>query len=107
MTALARVERSWCRYLGLARKAIAPAVAPSSVATRSISTAPSPTSSARAGSASNLRAMPPASRLLLMRLGNLPGLLVSERLDHSFGDVDARAGVNDWILDDQIELLIG
>src|ERR1019366_1321476 len=35
-----------------------------------------------------------------------PALLVGERLDHPVGDVDARTGIDDRLLDDQVEFLV-
>src|ERR1700688_4379928 len=34
-------------------------------------------------------------------------LFVGERLDHPVGDVDARTGINDRLLDDQVKFLVG
>src|SRR5213075_809566 len=72
----------------------------SSVARRTISIAPSPSSVAPVRAASSDRSMG------AQRLRKMPTrLLVGERLDHLFGDVDLLARVDDRVLDDEIELL--
>src|SRR5258706_10584668 len=94
MTAEARVDASWGRYLGLARNAIAPGPADSRVATRDISTAASPCSVAPtrwASSASEIGTERTMSRDAGGRAPSASGalpLLVGERLDHLFRDVD-------------------
>src|SRR5690242_15884039 len=79
----------------------------SSVATRSTTTLPSPSSVAPVNRASSESGLPADSRnddIAPVRRGTL---LVGERLDHPVGDVDALARVNDRILQDQVVLLVG
>src|SRR5690348_9189709 len=84
--------------------------APSSVATRSTTTLPSPSSVAPVNRASSESGLPADSRndciVRAARTGRAT-LLVGERLDHPVGDVDALARVDDRILEDQVVLLVG
>src|SRR5688572_588920 len=111
MTAATRVVRSCPRYFGLARNAIASGPPSSSVPTRRTIVAPSASSRAPVRSASTASGKPEAGSAGSIvipgrsRRNECCGLLVGQRLDHLFGDVDALAREHDRVLQDEIELL--
>src|SRR3954470_4885326 len=99
ITAGARVLTRWALYRGLAKNAISPSPARSSVPTCWIRVSGSP-------------ATRPPRREAISPSVSGPGMaslgrrLAFQRLDHLVGDVDARAHVGRHLLEDDVELLL-
>src|SRR3954471_11948548 len=113
MTAPARVAASSGRRRLCVRNVTASLSACSSVATWETTTSPSPSSvapicAARSAMRMRLRGLGIGSLMpanVIRWRGGRVRLLVRERLDDLFGDVDARAREHHRVLDDEVELL--
>src|SRR5450830_683061 len=101
--AAARVCSSCFRYLGLARKAISPSPARSSVLTWRIRTPPSPSTWPPQTCAISFSVNGPAVGAAGMETEVRRWLFVGQEFDDPIGDIDPRASPYDWLLQNEVE----